>query len=142
MLKNILFIFLLLLTACCHAQVKTLKEYYPTGNIKSITHEGIFNGCNMKLGTDSIFYENGRLMTTIQYNNRKDRKNAACHATWTIESTTHYYINGKIKSRSQQKYVYEGEPCDCGTWMRYDEKGRLVKKIIKAACYNQTPCTG
>ena len=139
---SLLFLFHIVFATISPAQeIKTFKEFYHSGVIKQIFHEGTFNGCNMKVGTDSTYFENGRLKATVQYDNRAGKTDPGCHATWTIALTTYFYGGGQIKSRSQQKYSYEGNPCDCGEWITYDVKGTIIKKKSRVDCYDQQPCS-
>lgn len=140
MKRIIFFITLLPFTHAAVSQDTTFREFYKSGKLKKISHEGLFNGCYMKIGRDSMFAEKGNLLATIHYDNRKDKKEAGCHATWTTELHTYFYPNGKVKARSFIKYSYQGEACDCGEWIEYDEKGSLKKKTKKTDCYDQQPC--
>lgn len=141
MMKHIaVALFLLLFSTPGKTQDKIFKTYYPGGKLRSIKHEGIFNGCNMPVGTDSLFYQSGELMSTIFYNNIKGKSGGGCHDTWTIASTVSFYKNGNIQQSSQQKYSYEGTPCNCGVWERKNIKGELADKKTLGDCYDQKPC--
>lgn len=119
---------------------KVYRQYYPGGKIKSITHEGIFNGCNMPVGTDSLFYSSGELMLTKNYNNIKSKNGGGCHDGWTIATTTTYFKSGGLKTSSQQKYSYEGAPCDCSVWLKQNSQGTVTEKKQLNNCFDQVPC--
>ncbi|QIH33618.1 hypothetical protein [Sphingobacterium sp. DR205] len=86
-MKTILFIVMImqlisLLKAA--AQTKTEKEYYKNGTVLSIKHQGIFMGCGVPIGTDSLFNRKGGLMETSEYVLIKDEKEHSCHAITTL----------------------------------------------------------
>ena len=118
----------------------TFKEFYPNGKIRSITHEGIFNGCYMPIGTDSFFYQSGKLDSIVFYDNRASKTQPGCHEGWTTAITKKYFSNGKLKMISKQKYGYEGVPCDCGNWIWYNEQETILKKRYFGKCYDQKYC--
>ncbi|GAA4177005.1 MULTISPECIES: hypothetical protein [Sphingobacterium] len=106
------------------AQTKTYRTYYEHGNIQSITHQGIFMGCGVPVGTDSLFNRKGKLIETSTYVHIKDEKETGCHAiTSYIEKT--FYKSGNIKPVSQYyKVGYESEPviCDAKAYHAVREK--------------------
>ena len=118
----------------------TFKEFYPTGKLKSFTHEGIFNGCYMPIGTNSFFYKAGKLDSTVFYGNRASKTQPGCHEGWTTAITKKYFLNGKLRAISKEKYGYEGVPCDCGIWIWYDSNGKVLGKRNCGKCYDQKYC--
>lgn len=116
------------------------REFYPDGQLKGIRHEGVFNGCKMPVGTDTVFYRSGSILSTTFYDNRKSKTEEGCHAGWTIAVTRELYPGGQLKARSQTKYSYEGSPCNCGQWISYDRKGIAVQQRHYGDCYDQQPC--
>jgi hypothetical protein len=137
-------IFVFFYILCCFdttAQYNdTLREFYPNGKLKSVHHEGLFNGCTMPVGTDTAFYKSGKISETIFYDNRKSKTEEGCHEGWTTEIKKIFFENGRIKTISQTKYGYEGTPCNCGTWIWKDVTGRIHKKKYYGKCYDQVSC--
>lgn len=124
-----------------HAHQTRFIEFDATGkNVVAIRHEGKFNGCNMAVGTDSLFDKNRSLFKTVAYDNRKSETEEGCSATWTAIETKCYYKNGTIKSVSFEKTCYECATCACGEWTTYNKKGKVIQTVNNGDCYNQTPC--
>ena len=142
MLKfKLVIIFISVIINCRSQDTTRYTELYQNGKLKLIAHQGSFNGCGMTVGTDSVFYVSGHLFKTTFYDNRKSKTQEGCHATWTTAVSKTYYKNGNLKVKSQIKYAYEGEPCNCGKWIWYDLNGKIIKEIQLSDCYNQKYCS-
>jgi len=118
----------------------TYRAYYANKTIKSIRHQGRFNGCGMPVGVDSLFSPSGKLSETVAYENRKGKTDEGCHAGWTITKTIRYYPDGKMKSLAHQRSAYEGLPCDCGSWVDYNQRGVRTKERNMGDCDSQVAC--
>lgn len=123
-----------------YAQSQTDTTYYKSGKLRSINHFGVFNGVRMPVNTDTLFYESGIIQETIHYSNHKSRTEAGGHATWTTIHSRLFYPNGKMKQMSFSKSCYECEPCACGTWTTYSEKGKVISVKKFGDCEDQLPC--
>lgn len=121
-------------------EIKTFKEFYPNGKLRSLKHEGLFNGCIMPVGTDTMFFVSGKIQATTFYDNLKSKTQAGCHAGWTIENRKTFFENGHLRTFAQEKYSYEGSPCNCGTWLWMQPDGKVVKRKKYGNCYDQKAC--
>lgn len=105
---NAFFLFLSLLLA--QSDDKVYREYYKNGKVKSVTRQGIFQGCGVPVGTDSLFNANGILSKTISYTHIKDAKLNGCHAIQTYEKQVQMKPDGKALSIKYFTYGYESTP--------------------------------
>lgn len=55
---------------------------------------------------------------------------------FSILTTQNFYKNGKIKSISKMKSYTESGEFRCGTWIYYNEKGKIQKTVNYGDCYN------
>ncbi len=113
-------------------QITNIKTFVSrdntTGNLRSITRQGLYKGCGVPVGTDSIFYGNGKLNTTHTYKHFSPEQNRSCHKLITHRKTLQYYKTGQIKTKQEYSYCYECEPKPVGVWESYSPSGRLLHK--------------
>jgi len=140
-MTKLFLIMLFIPTLVSAQQTSSYKEFYADGTLKAIRHEGVFNGCHMPLGTDTVFYPSGKIEATIFYDNRKSLIDEGCHQGWTIETMHTFYANGTIRSISQTRHTYEGNACDCGEWRWLNTKGKVIRIKKYSSCNSQSPCT-
>ena len=105
-----------------------------TGRVMSISRQGVFNGCGVPVGTDTIFSPTGKVYQTVRYTHHPGKPSGSCHDLRTIARTTTYFHNGKVMEVSSHHYCYECEPVPCGVWKRYNDKGKLVERSVKGDC--------
>lgn len=138
--KGVFTLCLVLTIGNLFAQVKIDTTYYKNGKLRSIQRYGVFNGVQMPVDTDTFYNESGTLLKTIHYSNHKSRTETSGHATWTTIHSRLFYPNGKIKQVSYTKSCYECEPCACGTWTVYNQKGKVKSTKQFGDCEDQLPC--
>jgi antitoxin component YwqK of YwqJK toxin-antitoxin module len=134
---------LVLTTSALYAQPQTHTTYYDNGQVHSIRHIGDFNGAVMSVATDTIYYETGKVQKTIYYENRKgiSPSDSGKHITLTVLHTRSFYPNGKLKMVCFFKTNSECHTHhDCGTWLEYNDRGKLTKKKHRGTCYDIKPC--
>lgn len=131
---------LILTIGSLYAQPQIDSSYYKSGKLRSIKRFDLFNGVRMPVDTDTLFYESGSILKTIHYSNHKSRTETGGHATWTTIHSRFFYPNGKIRKVTYSKSCYECEPCACGAWTIYNEKGSVISSKQFGDCDDQQPC--
>ena len=114
------------------AQENTVKNYHPNGKLREVMHHGLFNGCDIPVGTDSLFTPAGTLLGTKNYTHFSTGE--GCHSTLTVIEIKTYFPNGKPKVISYQRISYEGEAWRCGIWKWYNTAGKVVRKKDCGKC--------
>jgi antitoxin component YwqK of YwqJK toxin-antitoxin module len=89
------------------------KAYYSNGKLKSITHQGIVEGCGVPVGIDSVFDTRGNLSGTVTYVHVKEKEEEGCHSLLIFEKRVTYHRNGEIASIKYYGSAYEQEPFLC-----------------------------
>lgn len=122
----IMFVFGFINTEVSAQTAGTFRTYHKNGQVKTITRQGLYNGCGVPIGIDSNFNSAGILIKTIAYDH-SNKGGKGCHNIYTKSTITLYYENGRAKVEQFFLSCYECTPVAIGTWKWYDKKGNIIR---------------
>lgn len=117
---------------------RTTSEYDAEGKKIHEWTDGDIGGCIGPVGKELFWAANGTVMKEINY----QYSDAPCSekVTRTTEKTF-FAENGGTKSVQNYLQSYEGsEPCPCGTWTDFDNKGTIISQREYAPCDGSPLC--
>lgn len=109
--------------------------YYPNGQLHSHgDNESLYGGT---FSTFFVSYDSlGRKTEEINWKHSYPEWGTSYNDTFSVMTTRKYYTNGKLKSLTKMKSFCESDGYRCGTWIYYDERGRILKTENYGNCDN------
>ena len=110
-------------------------DYYPNGQLKGHwINKGLYGG---NFSTYSVNYDSlGHKTEETNWEHLYPKWGTSYNDTFSVATTRKYYKNGKLKSLTKTKSFSESESYRCGTWIYYDEQGKVIKTEKYGNCYN------
>ncbi len=110
-------------------------DYHPNGQLSYYgVHKSLYGA------TFSTFYVRydslGHKTERVDWEHLYPEWGNSYNDTFSVATTREYYLNGKLKSLTKIKSFAESESYRCGTWIYYDEKGKILKTEKYGNCYN------
>lgn len=110
-------------------------HYYPNGQLQS--HEIYKSMYGGNFSTFDISYDSvGNKIEETNWKHLYPKWGESYNHTFSIETKREYYSNGKLKSLTKMKSFAESDVYRCGTWIYYDQKGKVLKTEKYGDCYN------
>lgn len=109
--------------------------YYPNGQLQSYgANKSLYGG---NFSTFDIRYDSlGHKIEETSWEHLYPEWGDSYNNTFSVATTQEYYLNGKLKSLTKMKSFAESDGYRCGTWIYYDESGRILKTEKYGNCYN------
>ena len=110
-------------------------HYYPNGQLKEHwINEGLYGAT---FSTFFVSYDSlGYKTKEINWEHSFPEWGISYNHTFSVETTQKYYQSGKLKSLTKKKSFCEQDSYRCGTWVYYDEQGKVQKTETYGDCYS------
>lgn len=119
-----------------YTDVGTINRlYYPNGQLnKHWVNEALYGGTFSTLyaSYDSV----GHKTEEINWEHMFPEWGSGYNDTFSVGTIRKYYPNGRLKSLTNMKSFCESDSYRCGTWVYYDEEGKVLKTEKYGDCYN------
>lgn len=109
--------------------------YYPNGQLSDfgmskLIYSALFPTCHVSY--DSL----GNKTNEMSWENLFPEWGRGYNDTFSVGTIREYYQSGGLKSLTKKKSFCESGEYRCGTWIYYDERGKILKTEQYGNCYN------